>query len=81
MNRLRRFSVATILTLVLALPVFAGEIECGVVSPPPPQQVATTGDIHCGFILTSETSGTETASIDPVTETVLSVLQGLLSLF
>lgn len=55
MKTLRHACAATILMLVLALSVPAGEIDCpGVVSPPPPppETSTTTTDITTTIILT-----------------------------
>lgn len=81
MKRLRYFCAITILTSALTLSAFAGTIECGVVAPPPPQQSAVMGDIHCGVTATCATPGAEIVVIDPVTGLALNILQSLLSLF
>lgn len=80
MNCLRQFCAASILILALTLSAFAGDINCGVAAPPPPQ-AAITGDINCGVTLTCQSSSTETVSLDPVTGLALSLLQSLLSVF
>jgi hypothetical protein len=81
MKRLHHFCVASVLTFALAISAFAGDINCGVTSAPPPQQSAVTDDIHTGGTATSETSSAETVYIDPVTGIALDILQSLLSLF
>ena len=67
MKHLRHFSVVTILTFMLTLSAFAGDMECGVVASPP-HQASVTGDMATGYV-------------DPVTEFTLNVLQSLLSMF
>jgi hypothetical protein len=82
MNRLRQFCAATVLTLSIALTVFAGDMATGVAQlpPPPPQAVSAIGDVNCGCTVTNEES-TETSLVDPVTEFTLNILQSFLSLF
>lgn len=81
MKRLRHFCAVSILTFMLTLSAFAGDIECGVVSPPPKQTTSVMGNIGCGVTALNETSSAETASVDPLTEITLNILQSLLSLF
>jgi hypothetical protein len=81
MKHLRHFCIATILTFTLAFSAFAGDIHCGVVSDPPSQQSAAAGDMATEPSAADETSGTETAYVDPVTGLALDLLQSLLSLF
>jgi hypothetical protein len=81
MKHLRQFCVASILTVVLALSAFAGDIECGVVAPPPPPAASAMGDIECGLTDINGTQSIETASIDPVTDFTLNILQSMLALF
>jgi hypothetical protein len=73
MKNFRKFFATTVLTLVVAFPAFAGEILLpGVIDqPPPPPQSAVTGNI--------QTPGV--SALDPVTETALSLLQSILSIF
>ena len=78
MKHLRQFCAAAVLTFALTLSTFAGDIDCGVVAPPP--QTAITGNMATGITATNEES-TETSFVDPVTEFTLNILQGLLSLF
>jgi hypothetical protein len=87
MKTLRRLCAVFVLTLVLALPAFAGEMPGGVTAPPPPPSQATaTGEITTG--VTGEISTGVTGDIttgvtatDPATDIFLSLLQSLLSLF
>jgi hypothetical protein len=51
MKTLRQTCAATILTLALAVPILAGEVDCpGVVAPPPPP-ATTTSSITTTVIL------------------------------
>jgi hypothetical protein len=81
MKHLRQFCVSAALTLALTLSAFAGTIDCGSVPPPPPQETTLSGDIECGFVMTNETSSTETASVDPMADFTLNILQSVLALF
>jgi hypothetical protein len=80
MKHLRHGCVVFILILTLTLSTFAGNIECGVVSPPP-QQASVTGEMATGATETSETSSDDNLFVDPVTGLALDILQSLLSLF
>ena len=79
MNRLRQFCAATVLTLMLVLTVFAGDMATGHV--PPPQESAVSGDMATGSTDPTQTPITADPYIDPVTRHALSLLQSLLSLF
>jgi hypothetical protein len=91
MNRVRQLCATTLLTLVLAAsPALAGEMECGVTSPPPSAENSVTGDLPYGVTSTSPSSEAlvtgdipfgVTSAIDPATEFTLSLLQSVLSLF
>ena len=73
MTKIRQLCVCSVLTLSLAFSAYAGEIPCpGIVSdaPPPPPVVQP--------VATSET--TTGAAIDPVTSTLLSLLQSVQSI-
>ena len=82
MRTLQRLCAAFVLTATLALPALAGQIETTFAPPPPPQQstsqVTTTGQIETTVTGQIETTATST---DPVTQTVLSLLQSVLALF
>lgn len=81
MKSLQRLCAAFVLTLILTLQAFAGEMTTGIIDTPPPPpgaQVATTGDMQAG--LTGDMSTGITAT-DPVTTVALSLLQSLLPLF
>ena len=80
MKCLRRFCFASVLTFALTLSAFAGDIHTGAVPPPPDTPIATR-DIDCGVIQTSENSISETASVDPMTELTLNILQSVMALF
>ena len=88
MNRFRQLFATTLLTFVLATsPALAGEMPCGVTSPPPTTEASATGDMPGGVTSSSEASVTgnmpfgATSEIDPVTGLALSLLKSLLSLF
>jgi hypothetical protein len=83
MKCLRRFCFASVLTFALTISTFAGDIHTGAVPPPPPPdpQTASTGEIYCGVIETNENSISETASVDPMTELTLNILQSVMALF
>ena len=81
MKRLRHFCIASILTFTLALSAFAGNIECGVVDAPPPQQSVVTGEMATGATATDETESAENLLIDPVTGLALDILPSLMTLF
>lgn len=80
MKRLRSFCLVTLLAFALAIPTFAGTIECGVVSPPS-QSSAVTDGIATEDAATTVTSSDEDLFIDPVTGLALDILQSLLSVF
>lgn len=82
MKPLRRLCVALVLTLVLALSAFAGDIQTGITTTPPPpeSQATTTGEISTG--VTGDMSTTAAGQMDTgVTDVALSLLQSVLSLF
>ena len=82
MNRLRQICAVTILTISVTLSAFAGNINCGVVEPPPPDPSASvTGEMATGATATNDSLSAETAYVDPVTGLALDILQSLLSLF
>lgn len=83
MKRFQRFCATAVLTLILALSVFAGEMGSPGVSSPEPQSSATTiGEMGApGVIDPDDITGSGTDVLDPVTEAALSLLKSLLSLF
>jgi hypothetical protein len=86
MRYLSRLCAVTVLACILAVPVAAGDISCGVTDPPPPppQQMMVQGDIGAGVtgqISTTVTGEMSTGFISPTTDIFLSLLQSLLSLF
>ena len=78
MRSVKRLGAAFVLTCALTLPAFAGDMDTGsgVTSPPPPATPSATarGGMDTG------PGVAETAS-DSFTEAVLSLLEGVLSLF
>lgn len=83
MKTLRQLGVASVFTLALALTTFAGEIQTTVTSQPPapPQTVTANGEIQTTVTGQEETDSSEATAADSVTETVLNLLQNVLSLF
>ncbi len=82
MRALRQLSVALVLTLALAITAFAGEIQTGITSPPPPPQTVTVaGEIQTGVAGQEETDSGEATAADSVAEIALNLLQSVLSLF
>ena len=88
MKTLRRLCAAFVLTLALALSTFAGDMTTGITAPPPDPQATATGDMSTPGVtgnmptgVTGEISAPGVTATDPATEVVLSLLQGLLSLF
>lgn len=77
MKKLRTVCAALVLTSVLVLPVFAGEIGTGKTDPPPPPPSAA-GEIGTGA--TDGEIGTGVAS-DSLARAALSLLQSVLALF
>jgi hypothetical protein len=80
MKHLRHFCAVAILTFTFSLATFAGDMQCGVVSPPPPPPASVMGDMATGVTATDEESA-ETSVVDPVTALTLDFLKSLLSLF
>ena len=75
MKAFRQFCAASVLTLTLGLPTFAGEMSTTVAQPSPPPNATTAGQTS----ITAADSG-EASTIGSVTETALSLLQSVLSL-
>jgi hypothetical protein len=70
MKNSKSLCAAVVLTLVLTLPVFAGEMTTMIADPPPPP-TATEGQMQTG----------DSEAVDPVAQLALNVLQSVLSLF
>lgn len=79
MKYLSRLCALVILTLSLTLSAYAGHIPCPGITdePPPPPQEAVTGDISCGVMGEMQNGVVLT---DPVTDILLSLIQGILPL-
>ncbi len=80
MRALRLLCVTSVFTLALAIPAFAGDIQTGVTSPPP-QTVTANGDIQTTVMGQEEAVSGEAAAADSVAESVLNLIQSVLSLF
>lgn len=77
MKTLQQSCAVMVLTLALAFSVFAGQIPTPGVTNPTPQQSSVTGEIS----IPGDMSTPGMSALDPVTEAVLGLLQGLMSLF
>jgi hypothetical protein len=83
MKNLRQLCAITALTFALASSTFAGQIDCGEIPPPPPppQETSSVMGTIDYFTAINGTQSAETASINPVTEFTLNILQSMLALF
>jgi hypothetical protein len=84
MKNLRQFCAAIVFTLVLTFSTFAGDINApGATTqpPPPPQPSATGGMGHSGVVSTGDTACLDAATLDPLAEITLKMLQSMLSYF
>ena len=81
MKTLRQLCVASVLTLTFSLSAFAGEIQTTVTSPPPPQTVTANGEIQTTITGQAETDSSEATVAGSVTESVMNLLESVLSLF
>jgi hypothetical protein len=82
MKTLRQLCVASVFTLALTMPTFAGEIETPKASTPPPaSSAAMAGDIETTFTGQAVTGSSEATAADSATEIALNLLQSVLSLF
>jgi hypothetical protein len=79
MKSIKKFCAALSLALVLTVSAMAGDMHGGFVDPPPPQgQEAQSTTIT---VQASETTNSSESLLDPLTESVVSILQSVLSLF
>jgi Spy/CpxP family protein refolding chaperone len=76
MKKLKSLCGAVVLTLLLALPVFAGQMTTTVADPPPP-----TADGQMTTTIAGQMQTGSSEAVDPVTQVALSLLQSVLSLF
>jgi hypothetical protein len=82
MKKLRQICATLTLTLALTFPASAGDIGFPGITSQTPQQASVTSDMSTPSTpVTGEIPGPDAAEFDPVAEAVLSLLQGLLSLF
>ena len=81
MKHLRHFCAATVLSFTFVLATFAGDMQCGVVSPPPDPPASVLGETTNEVTVTNEESSAETSFVDPLTELTLNLLQSVLALF
>jgi hypothetical protein len=81
MKHLRQLCAIAVLTFALASSTFAGDIQCGVVEPLPNSQASMTGEMDTGITASDGTLSAEVASVDPVMDFTLIILQRMLSVF
>lgn len=81
MKPLRQLCATGVLTIVLALSTFAGDMATGAIPPPPNPPPSIMSEMPAGGTLANGTTSAETGSIDPLTELTLSFLRSVLSLF
>jgi hypothetical protein len=92
MNRVRQLCAVTLLTVVLPTSsALAGDMPLGISSPPPsPTEHVIAGQMPCGITSSSPSSDASltgnmpqgiVSGIDPVTESMLGLLQSVLALF
>lgn len=81
MKSLRRFCASSILVIVLAFSVFAGEISTpGIAAPPPPTtQSSVNTDVQTLGATANETSNSEMTTMDSVTVFALYLLDSMMS--
>jgi hypothetical protein len=79
MKTLRQLCIASVFTLALIMPAFAGEMETPKASTPPPAPAA--GEMQTTITGQAETGSSEATAADSATETVLNLLQSVLALF
>lgn len=82
MRKMRQFCTAAFLAMVLTISAFAGEIQLPSVTNPPPQQSTSAGDIQMPSA--SAAGQTETplvSDIGSLTETALTLMVNVLSVF
>lgn len=83
MKTFRKFCAALVLMAALVLPVFAGDTQFpGITSSSQPTEQCTLGDTQFpGAISNCEASIEDEVALDPTTGMILTILEGLLSLF
>jgi hypothetical protein len=80
MKTLRQLCVASVFTLALSMPAFAGQIETPLAPPTAPAATAE-GEISTGVTGQEETGSGEASATDSATEIALNLLQSVLALF
>lgn len=81
MKALHQLCVASVFALALTVSAFAGDIQTTVTSPPPPQGLTASGEIQTTVTRQEEAVSSEATAADSVTESVMNLLQSVLSLF
>lgn len=82
MKSLRKLFAVSVLTLVLTCSALAGEMDTGIVQPPPQPSAATAGEMDTGLTATNETTfGDTSTGVNSAGEVALNLLRSVLSLF
>lgn len=82
MKKMRKLLAASILSLMLVTPALAGDIMTGVISNPnnpPPNSTNQSATVNDPSVNTA--NSTEASAVDAVTEYVLTLINGALSVF
>ena len=80
MKNLKSLFTTVVLTLVLTLPAFAGQMTTTITDPPPSPPSATV-DGQMTTTVTGQIGTGSSEAVDPVTQVALSLLQSVMSLF
>jgi hypothetical protein len=82
MKSLQQLCAACMLTLVLTLSVFAGDMSTTIVSPqqPPAPQSMAQGDVETSYAGNMETTSSSITATDSVAGLALSLVQNVLAL-
>lgn len=82
MKSLRKLLAVSVLTLVLTCSALAGEMDTGIVQPPPQSSATIAGEMDTGLTATDETAtGDVSASVNSAGEVALNLLRSVLALF
>jgi hypothetical protein len=81
MKNLRRFCAAIVFTLVLTFSAFAGDINVPGATTQPSQPSATGEMGRSGVVFTGDMACPDAATLDPLTEITLKMLESMLSYF
>ena len=81
MKTLRQLFVASVVTFVLTMPAFAGQMDTTVAPPQPAQSATAQGEMQTTVTGQEEAGSSEATAADSATEIALNLLQSVLSLF